>query len=216
MDVAPWPSDQDAKIREWAGKTGNALATEMLDKLYDILGNAPKVERYAALWAPTTMELLANAQTDFALCVSKVSAVWSGTAQAEFDKWATKFHASLEAFKGVVDVMRKCLFECSKTITDVYRMAIDLVAAVAGQIVKVTTGIIGSIPNPLGLANVVGSLLDGFIQAGAKLLGDGLKKLQEFRSIMSEIEGKVASLTDLAPLIEPATNPGDWEVRAAS
>lgn len=216
MDTAPWPSDQDAKIREWAGKTGNALATEMLDKLYDILGNAPKVEHYADLWSPTTMELLANAQTDFAQCVSNVSEVWAGPAQAEFDKWATKFSTSLESFKGVVEVMRKCLFECSRTITDVYRMAIDLVAMVAGQIVKLTTGIIGSIPNPLGLANVIGSLLDGFIQAAGKLLGDGLKRLQEFRGIMSEIESKVASLSDLVPMNKSVTSPGGWEVRPAA
>ncbi|MDX8036180.1 hypothetical protein SK803_38800 [Lentzea sp. BCCO 10_0856] len=210
-----WPAEHDAKIREVAAEMGDDLAVEMLDRLKDILGHAPRMEQYGDIWAPEVMDLLANSQEDFNASVAKINDVWQGPAADEFKAWGTKYYNSLADFKGVVEGMRKGLYECSRTITDVYKSAIDLVAMIASQLVKLTTGILGSIPNPFGVANAIGGVLGAFIEKGGQLIGDGLKRLQEFRSIMSEIDSKVASLADLVPTGHMVSETGNWEVRPA-
>lgn len=216
MGSPVWPDEQDQQIRDVASQMGDNAAIAILDKLKDILGDAPQVEHYAAVWAPGTMQLLATAQKDFALCVSDINDVWTGSAAEEFKAWATKYNNSLNDFKGLMDGMRKGLFDCSKTITEVYRMAIDLVTTIASQIVRATGGIIGAIPNVFGLANVLGGLLGAFIEQAGKLIGDGIKRMQEFRTIMSEIDSKVASLADLVPMGHMVAETGNWEVRLAA
>lgn len=216
MGAPVWPEEQDQQIRDVASQMGDNVAIAMLDKLKDVLGDAPQVEHYADVWAPNTMELLATAQEDFAKCVSNINDVWTGSAADEFKAWATKYNNSLTDFKGLMDGMRKGLFDCSKTITEVYRMGIDLVTTIASQIVRAAGGILGSIPNVFGLANVIGGLLGAFIEQAGKLIGDGIKRMQEFRTIMSEIDSKVASLADLVPMGHMVGETGNWEVRPAA
>jgi uncharacterized protein YukE len=211
-----WPAEHDQKIRDVAAEMGDDVTIAVLDKLKDILGDAPRVEHYADVWAPSTMELLANAQEDFSRCVSNINDVWQGAAADEFKAWSTKYNNSLTDFKGLMDGMRKGLMDCSRTITDVYKTAIDLVATIASQLVKLTTGILASIPNPFGAANAIGGVLGAFIEKAGQIIGDGLKRMQEFRSIVSDIESKVASLADLVPMGHMVAETGNWEVRPAA
>ena len=211
-----WPSEQDAKIREVAAEMGDNAAIAVLDKLKDILGHAPKMERYGDVWSPDTMDRLTGAQEDFDLCVSHINDMWQGPAADEFKAWALKYRNSLGDFKGVVDGMRKALYDCSKTITEVYKTAINLVAMIAAQLVKLTTGILGSFPNPFGLADVIGGVLGAFIEQAGRIIGDGLSRMQEFRTIMSEIASLVASLAELVPMGHVVAEKGGWEVRPAS
>ncbi len=216
MGTPVWPTEQDGKIREVANELGDTAAIAILDKLKDILGDAPKVERFAEVWSPDTMELLSNAQEDFGRCVSNINDVWQGPGADEFKAWATKYHNSLNDFKGQLDTMRKCLFDCSRTITNVYKLAIDLVATIASQLVKLTTGIAGSVLNPFNIAGVLGGVLGAFIEKAGQLIGEGLMRMQEYRSIMSEIDSKVASLADLVPMGHMVSETGNWEVRPAA
>lgn len=213
MGAPVWPQEQDQQIRDAAGYLGDSMAIALLDKLHDILGDAPQVEHYAEVWSPSTMELLATAQEDIARCATNINDVWTGAAAEEFKGWSTKYYNSLTDFKGLMDGMRKALFDCSKTITEVYRMAIDLVSTIASQIVRAAGGILGSIPNVFGLGNVIGGLLGAFIEQAGKLIGDGIKRMQEFRTIMSEIDSNVAKLADLVPMGHMAGETGNWEVR---
>lgn len=210
-----WPAEHDAKIREVAAELGDNAAIEVLDKLKDILGHAPKMEQYGDIWAPETTDHLTEAQVDFDLCVSNINDVWQGPAADEFKAWASKYRLSLIDFKGVVDGMRNALYECSGTIIEVYKMAINLVASVASQIVKFTTGIIGAFPDVIGVADAIGNLLGSFIEQAGKLIGDGLDKLYRFRRIMSEVETKVAGLAELVPMGHVVAEKGSWEVRPA-
>jgi hypothetical protein len=211
-----WPAEHDAKIREVAAEMGDNAAIAVLDKLKDILGHAPKMEQYGDIWSPQTMDRLTEAQEDFDLCVSRINDVWQGSAADEFKAWALKYRNSLGDFKGVVEGIREALYGCSKTITDVYKLAIELVATIAAQLVKLTTGILGSIPNPFGVADAIGGLLSAFIQKAGQLIGEGLGKMQEFRTIMSQIDSKVASLAELVPMGHVVAEKGGWEVRPAS
>lgn len=211
-----WPAEQDAKIREVAAEMGDNLTLAVLDKLKDILGHAPKMEQYGNVWSPDTMDRLTEAQEDFDFRVSNINDVWQGPAADEFKGWALKYRTSLNDFKGVVDGMRKALYDCSKTITEVYKTAIELVAMIAKQLVELTTGIIGSFPLPFGVADAVGSVLGAFIEKAGKIIGDGLSRMQEFRTIMSEIDSKVASLAELVPMGHVVAEKGGWEVRPAS
>jgi hypothetical protein len=208
-----WPAEHDAKIREVAAEMGDNAAIDVLDKLKSILGRAPKMEQYGDIWSPETMDCLTEAQVDFDLCVSHINNVWQGPAAEAFNAWASKYRLSLIDFKGVVEGMRKALYDCSKTITEVYKMAINLVATIASQIVKFTTGIIGAIPNVMDVADVLGGLLGAFIEQAGKLIGDGLSRMQEYRTIMSEVDSKVAGLAELVPMGPVVAEKGGWEVR---
>lgn len=216
MGAPVWPQEQNQQIRDVASHMGDSTAIAMLDKLHDILGDAPQVEHYADVWSPNTMELLTTAQEDIARCATNINDVWTGPAAEEFKGWAAKYYNSLADFKGLVDAMRKALFDCSKTITEVYRMGIDLVTTIASQIVRAAGGVLGSIPNFFGLGNVIGGLLGAFIEQAGKLIGDGIKRMQEFRTIVSEIDSNVARLADLVPMGHLAAETGNWEVRPVS
>lgn len=216
MDTAPWPGEQADEIRKWAQEVGMPEVNEVLDTLASIMGNAPLVEHYASIWSPTTMERLTSAQDDFAMKVSNVNDVWTGSAADEFKAWATKFNTSLNDLKGVLDRMRDTLFECSSIITDVYRLAIELIAGVASQLIKLTTGIAGSIPDFLDIFNVIGQILGWFIEQAGRLISEGLDKMARFRRTMSALEGKVAALNDLVPMGRVVAETGGWQVRPTS
>lgn len=211
-----WPAEHDAKIREAAAEMGDNAAIDVLDKLKDILGHAPKMEQYGDIWAPETTGHLTEAQEDFDLCVTHINNVWQGPAAEAFNAWASKYRLSLIDFKALVDSMRRALYECSGTIIEVYKMAINLVATIASQIVKFTTGIIGAIPNVMDVADVIGGLLGAFIEQAGKLIGDGLSRLYEFRTIMSEVETRVAGLADLVPMGPVVAEKGGWVVTPVS
>lgn len=210
-----WPAEHDAKIREVAAELGDNAAIDVLDKLKGILGRAPKMEQYGDIWSPEAMDCLTEAQEDFDLCASNINNVWQGPAAEAFQAWASKYRLSLIDFKGVVEGMRKALYDCSRTITEVYKMAINLVATIASQIVKFTTGILGSIPDVIGIADVIGGVLGTFIEQAGKLIGDGLSRMQEFRTIMSEVESRVAALAELVPMGHMVAEKGNWQVRPA-
>ena len=216
MEETPvWPAEHDATIREAAAELGDNAAIDVLDKLKGILGRAPKMEQYGDIWSPETMDCLTGAQEDFDLCVSHINNYWQGPAAQAFNAWAAKYRTSLIDFKGLVENMRRALYACSNTITEIYKMAINLVATIASQIVKFTTGILGSIPDVIGIADVIGGVLGTFIEQAGKLIGEGLDRMQEFRTIMSEVESNVAALAELVPMGPVVAEKGDWEVNPA-
>ncbi|WP_158889579.1 hypothetical protein [Amycolatopsis anabasis] len=213
MDIAPWPKDADQKIRDEAANANMPQAIEILDRLAKIvMGNAHLVEYYADIWDPRSVEALTDAQEEFATNASNVNDVWTGTAAEEFKAWALKFNNSLNDCKAALKGPRDVLWECSRLITETYKLAIELIGKVASSLVTATTG---AVSVPFDLLGIIGDLLADFIDMAAKLIGEALVKMRDYRKAMADMRSAAARLTDLVPMGKVVADKEGWKVRPA-
>ncbi|GLZ33385.1 hypothetical protein Lesp02_55730 [Lentzea sp. NBRC 105346] len=230
MDTVPYPQEQDGEIRKWSSILGLSEPVATLDRIRQmIVGDVTSLDRYAEVWAPTSIRTLSDVDEMLTKQASDVDNYWTGDAASGYQDWLTKYKGGVGQFKETFGKAQVALSECASNITNSYGELIKLITRIAAELTNtwaviesnITDIIVGGLAGADGAAAAAAGaikkemyrLLGVFLTEAGQLIATCMDKLREFKKTMDTLATEVAKIEDVVPMQTRVGNTGDWKVR---
>lgn len=211
-----FPESEAQTIVEYARKTGEEAAEQLVDKIRDWLGHPEVVMERAETWDPKAKKAIMDAKESIVVCKGELAAYWAGPAYDSFSIYMDSLEKSFDNAQEVMSGMSDLMQNARETVTKTYQAAIHFIGTCAADILEAVGGIIGQIKDWLGALGEVAKLLANFVRNVTELENQALGIIAEYGQTGLDLRQKATDLEVPSTLPPSAGVTDNWDVREQS
>ncbi|MCP2337343.1 WXG100 family type VII secretion target [Actinomadura rupiterrae] len=226
--IVPFPKDAASKIRQFSDVPGVPSASDVLDKVENMLGHPEKIISTVDAWRKAAAHM-AESTTPLDTVQTALGSTWSGPAAAAFGKWvdgvSTRSRNNLTAiqqagqatatfYNTLIQMYQQCvtfILDCAKDLNNlVGGMMGDWKSWIAGGSVELSGGLTGpflAAAEWKHIADLISSMIDHIEGVFKGVLEQHVVQMNAFQTVGNAISG----ITAPGAPDDSTFNPNRWK-----
>lgn len=207
-----FPEAEAQTIAEYARRTGEPAAEELVGKIRDWLGHPEVVLDRADAWDLGATQAM-NAKDSVAVCKEELAPYWEGPAHDSFSLYIEVLERAFDQAREVMSGMSGLMHDAWDTLTETYQAAIEFIGQCAADILNAVGAILGNVEDRFGALRDVARLLADFVRKVIDLANEATEVIAEYSQTGFDLRRQAAHLEVPSAMPPSAGVPGNWDVR---